>query len=56
MIIKRKIPEVNKKIFPFTDRVALGICKKFRFREKLFDINRDKFSHYFEKTCQREEV
>jgi integrase len=45
----------ENRIVPLTDR-ALEICKKFRFREKLFDINRDKFRHYFEQACQRAEV
>ena len=45
----------ENRVVPLTDR-ALEICKKFRFKEKLFDINRDKFRHYFEQACQRAEV
>lgn len=43
------------RLVPLTRR-ALEICKKFRFREKLFDINRDKFRHYFEQACFRAKV
>ncbi len=43
------------RLVPLTSR-ALEICKKFRFREKLFDINRDKFRHYFEQACFRAKV
>ena len=43
------------RLVPLTDR-ALEICNKFRFREKLFDINRDKFRHYFEQACHRAKV
>ena len=43
------------RLVPLTSR-ALEICQKFRFREKLFDINRDKFRHYFEQACRRAKV
>ena len=43
------------RLVPLTSR-ALEICQKFRFREKLFDINRDKFRHYFEQACFRAKV
>jgi len=43
------------RVVPLTRR-ALEICQKFRFREKLFDINRDKFRHYFEQACFRAKV
>ena len=43
------------RLVPLTRR-ALEICQKFRFREKLFDINRDKFRHYFEQACFRAKV
>ena len=43
------------RLVPLTRR-ALEICQKFRFREKLFDINRDKFRHYFEQACRRAKV
>jgi len=43
------------RLVPLTNR-ALKICQKFRFREKLFDINRDKFRHYFEQACFRAKV
>ena len=45
----------ESRLVPLTDR-ALEICNKFRFREKLFDINRDKFRHYFEQACHRANV
>ena len=45
----------ESRLVPLTDR-ALEICNKFRFREKLFDINRDKFRHYFEQACHRAKV
>ena len=45
----------ESRLVPLTDR-ALEICNKFRFREKLFDINRDKFRHYFEQACFRAKV
>jgi len=43
------------RLVPLTSR-AVEICQKFRFREKLFDINRDKFRHYFEQACFRAKV
>ena len=43
------------RLVPLTSR-ALEICQKFRFREKLFDINRDKFRHYFEQAMKRAEI
>ena len=45
----------ESRLVPLTDR-ALEICNKFRFREKLFDINRDKFRHYFVQACFRAKV
>ena len=45
----------ENRLVPLTSR-ALEICKKFRFREKLFDINRDRFRHYFEQACFRAKV
>jgi integrase len=45
----------ESRLVPLTDR-ALEICNKFRFREKFFDINRDKFRHYFEQACFRAKV
>ena len=45
----------ESRLVPLTDR-ALEVCNKFRFREKLFDINRDKFRHYFEQACHRAKV
>ena len=45
----------ENRLVPLTSR-ALEICKKFRFREKLFEINRDKFRHYFEQACFRAKV
>ena len=43
------------RIVPLTNR-ALEICNKYRFRDKLFGINRDKFRHYFEQACKRANV
>ncbi len=43
------------RIVPLTNR-ALEICNKYRFRDKLFGINRDKFRHYFEQSCKRANV
>ena len=43
------------RIVPLTDR-AIEICLRYRFRNKLFDIKRDKFRHYFEQACSRASV
>jgi integrase len=40
---------------PFTTR-ALDICNKYRFRERLFGITRDKFRHYFEQACRKADI
>ena len=43
------------RIVPLTNR-ALEIANKYRFRDKLFPIQRDKFRHYFEQACRRAKV
>ena len=40
---------------PLTKR-AMEICNKYRFKNILFDIKRDKFRHYFEQACSRASV
>ena len=40
------------RIVPLTNR-ALEIANKYRFRDKLFPIQRDKFRHYFEQACKK---
>ena len=35
---------------------AIAICLRYRFRNKLFDIKRDKFRHYFEQACKRASI
>ena len=40
------------RIIPLTDR-AVEICLRYRFKNKLFDIKRDKFRHYFEQACSK---
>ena len=43
------------RVVPLNDR-AVEICLRFRFRNKLFDIKRDRFRHYFEQACRKAEV
>ena len=43
------------RIVPLNDR-AIEICLRYRFRNKLFDIKRDRFRHYFEQACRKAEV
>ena len=43
------------RIVPLTDR-AIEICLRYRFRNKLFDIKRDKFRHYFEQACRKASI
>ena len=43
------------RIVPLTDE-AIAICLRYRFRNKLFDIKRDKFRHYFEQACRRANI
>jgi|TARA_B100000959_G_C14876235_1_gene580535 integrase len=43
------------RIVPLTNR-ALEIANKYRFKDKLFKIHRDKFRHYFEQACKRADV
>ena len=43
------------RIVPLTNR-ALEIANKYRFKDQLFKIHRDKFRHYFEQACKRAEV
>ena len=40
------------RVVPLTDR-AVEICLRYRFKNKLFDIKRDKFRHYFEQACSK---
>jgi len=43
------------RIIPLTDR-AVEICLRYRFKNKLFDIKRDKFRHYFEHACTKASI
>ena len=43
------------RIIPLTDR-AVEICLRYRFKNKLFDIKRDKFRHYFEQACTKASI
>ena len=43
------------RIVPLTNR-ALEIANKYRFKDQLFKIHRDKFRHYFEQACKRANV
>jgi len=40
---------------PLTNR-ALEIVNKYRFKDQLFKIHRNKFRHYFEQACKRADV
>jgi len=43
------------RIVPLTDE-AVAICLRYRFRNKLFEIKRDKFRHYFEQACRKANI
>ena len=46
--------KIDKK--EISEEKILEIANKYRFRDKLFPIQRDKFRHYFEQACFRAKV